>query len=234
MAAPVLYAAPADLFTYGMPRGAVPNPGRLLAAVSVSADTLTLDVHGLADDDAFSVRATAGGALPAPLAEETTYYAHPLDEARFQARAIAGGPAIDITTAGDAERVLVIVPLNPLGWIQWASRVIDDMLPAHVVPLVRVDDAGLREDQAGYDPTTGKFPEIIVMTCAELAIGKGLGFGGTASKTLSAAVDFAQKRIARWAAGVPVRTKGQTPANLSAAASVPYRDPRGWNRFGGT
>lgn len=232
----MLYCAPADLFTYGMPRGAVPNPGRLLSAVSVSADTLTLDVHGLAADDVFYVRAEAGGVLPSPLAEDVAYYARPLDEARFQVSlGPAPAPVIDITAAGDAERVLVIVPLNPLGWIRWASRIIDDNLPAHVVPLVKVDAAGVRADEAGYDSSTGVYPETVVMTCAELAIGKGLGFGGTSSKTLSQAVDFAQKRLARWAAGVPVRNAPrQAPANLAVSASAPYRDPRGWNRWGGT
>jgi hypothetical protein len=47
--------------------------------------------------------------------------------------------------------------------------------------------------------------------------------------------DDAEKRIARWAAGIPVRNApGQTPAGLAASATVPYRDRRGWSRYGGT
>ena len=214
----VLYATPADLVKFGMPRGAVPNPGRLLGAVSVSASTLIQDVHGLAEDDAFYLATRAGGTLPAPLVADVKYYAKVVDESRFQARATAGGSAITLTASGDPERVLVVVPLDPLAWIQWASRVIDDMLPAHVVPLV------------------APYPELVVMTCAELAIGKGCGFGGSSSKTLSQVVDYAQKRLARWATGVPVRPGDDTqnPANLAVSAAAPYRDVRGWNRYGGT
>lgn len=233
---PDFYCAPADLYGFGLPRGAVPNSGRLLAAVSVSANTLTLDVHGFADDDVFTLRAQAGGVLPAPLVEGTSYYAKVIDDARFQTCATAGGAVIDITAAGDAERVLVIAPLPVLSWIRFASRVIDDCLPAHVVPLVKLDATGKAPSDDGYDATTAAYPDIIVITCAEIAAGKGLGFGGSSSKTLTKAIDDAQKRIARWATGIPVRggATGQTPANLATSASVPYRDARGWNRFGGT
>jgi hypothetical protein len=230
-----LYCQASDLYAFGLPRGAVPNAGRLLSAVSVSANELVQDVHGLAEDDAFSLRVEAGGAMPGGLVAGTTYYAHPLDESRFQARATPGGSAIDITSAGDAERVLVIVPLNIPAWIRFASRLIDDMLPAHVVPLVKVDAAGKREDEAGYNATTGAYPEIITITCAELAAGKGLGFGGNSSRTLGKAIDDARKRIERWGSGIPVRSApAQTPANLAISATVPYRDARGWNEFGGT
>lgn len=230
-----LYCEPADLYAFGLPRGAVPNEGRLLAAVSVSADELVLDVHGLAEDQAFSLRAAAGGAVPTGLVEGTTYYAHPLTESRFQARATPGGSVVNITTAGDAERVFVIVPLDVPSWIRFGSRMIDEMTPANACPLVKVDDAGVREDEAGYDSSTGAYPEIITITCAELAAGKGLGFGGASSRTLSSAIKDAQKRLERWAAGLPLRNApGQTHTNLATSAAVPYRDPRGWGRFGGT
>lgn len=230
-----LYCQPSDLYAFGLPRGAIPNEGRLLAAVSVSADTLTLDVHGLAENQAFSLRVEAGGTMPGGLAPDTTYYAHPLDESRFQARATPSGSIVDITSSGDAERVLVIVPLDVPSWIRFASRLIDEMVPAHAVPLVKVDAAGKREDEAGYDSSTGEYPEIITITCAELASGKGLGFGGNSSRTLAKAIDDARKRLDKWAAGVPVRgAPGQTPTNLATSAAVPYRDPRGWNQYGGT
>lgn len=233
MTAP-LYAARGDLYAFGLPRGAVPNPGRLLADVSVSAGTLILGEHGLAEDDPFSVRASAGGTLPAPLVAGVTYYAAPTSADAWKPRATAGGSAIPITTTGTPERVVLVVALPVENWIRWASRLIDEMLPAHVVPLVKVDAAGVRADESGYDSTTGGYPEIIVMTCAELAAGKGLGLGGASSKSLTSMVDDAKKRLDRWASGIPVRgAPAQTPANLAVAASVPYRDPRGWNRFGG-
>lgn len=234
MTAP-LYCVPSDLHAFGLPRGSIPNPGRPLASVSEPNDTLTLDVHGLADDDAFFLRAEAGGTMPGGLSAGTMYYAKTIDESTFQARATAGGAAISITSAGDPERVLLIVPLPVDSWIRWASRTVEEMLPAHVVPLVKVDDAGVREDEAGYDAATGKYPGAVVICTAELAASKGLGFGGVSSRTLAKVRDDAEKRLARWAAGIPVRNApGQTPANLATSATVPYRDRRGWSRYGGT
>jgi hypothetical protein len=216
MSAP-LYCTPADLHAFGLPRGSIPNQGRPLASVSTTADTLTQDVHGLAEDDAFYLRVEAGGTMPGGLVEGTKYYAKPIDEFTFQARATAGGAAINLTSTGDPERVMVIVPLPVESWIRWASRIVEEMLPAHVVPLV------------------SPYPEIVVMTVAELAAGKGLGFGGVSSRTLTKAVDDAEKRLARWAAGIPVRNApDQVPAGLAVSYAAPYRDLRGWSRYGGT
>lgn len=234
MTAP-LYCAPSDLYAFGLPRGSIPNPGRLLASASTTANTLTLDEHGLADDDEFRLRVEADGTMPGGLAAGTTYFAKVIDESQFQARATAGGAAIDITSTGDPERVLVIVPLPVTSWIRWSSRIIDELVPAHVVPLVKVDAAKVREDEAGYDAGTGAYPEIITITAAELAAGKGLGFGGASSRTLTKAIDEARKRLEVWGKGIPVRNApGQTPANLATSATVPYRDRRGWSRYGGT
>lgn len=213
-----LYCAAADLYAFGLPRGSIPNPGRSLASVSDTADSLTLDQHGLDEDTAFRLRADASGAMPGGLTAGTTYYAHPLDESQFQARsAPEGGPIVNITSAGDAERVILIVPLDVESWIRWASRVVDEMLPAHVVPLAT------------------PYPEVIVITTAELAAAKGLGVGGASSRSLAKMRDDAEKRLARWASGLPVRNApDQTPANMATSAAVPYRDRRGWSRYGGT
>ncbi len=219
MTAP-LYAARADLYAYGLPRGAIPNPGRLLSAVSVSANTLVLGCHDFAEDDAFSVRGDAGGTLPAPLTANTTYYAAPVSEDTFRAKSSSGGSLVVLTSAGDAERVIVIAPLPVEKWIAWASRLIDEMVPGHLVP---------------FGPDLVDVPEIVRMTCAELAAGKGLGFGGASSKSLTAMVKDARTLLSQWAKGVPVRgDRDKTePANLAVTASVPFADPRGWNRYGG-
>lgn len=216
----LLYAARSDLFAFGLPRGAIPNPGRLLSAVSVSANTLVLGGHDFAADDAFSLRVEAGGTMPVPLVAGTTYYAEPAGDDAFKARATAGGAAIDLTAAGDAERVVVISSLPVERWIAWASRLIDEMVPSHLVP---------------FGPTLEDVPEIVRMTCAELAAGKGLGFGGASSKTLTGMVKDARTLLAQWAKGVPVRgDRDKTSAtNTAVSATVPYRDPRGWSRFGG-
>lgn len=208
------YCAAADLYSFGLPRGALPNPGRLVASVDASANTIALDVHGFSLDDLVSFRAEAGGTLPAPLVAGTSYYAVPSGDNAFAVSATSGGSAVDFTTSGS--RIVVIAPLGFASAISWASRLIDDMLPAHVVPIEET------------------IPEIVRMTCAELAAGKMLSLAGNVSKSLAEIVDQARKRLERWAKGVPLRGDNvPVAAGLSVSASVPYRDPRGWNRFGG-
>ncbi len=124
------YCAASDLYDFGMPRGAATNPGHLIASVSAGANTLELDQHGFAAGNPVLFRAEAGGSLPSPLVEGTTYYAIPVTESTFSVAATDGGAAIDLTTAGS--RILVIAPLPVTQAIAWASRIIDDMLPAHL------------------------------------------------------------------------------------------------------
>lgn len=211
------YCAAGDLYSYGLPRGAVPNPGRLAASVSATANTIALDVHGFEQDDPVSFRAESGGSLPSPLVEGTTYYVVPVDANAFSVSATAGGAAVDFTSAG--ENVVVIDPLPIAAAISWGGAMIEDMLPAHVVPL-----------EAPYPP-------IIVMTNAELAAGKLAARGGFGSKSLAEIVDQARKRLDRWSKGIPIRGTN-APADTAAANTAvspvaPYTDARGWNRWGG-
>ena len=209
-----MYCAPADLYSFGLPHGAVPNPGRLVASVNPSTNEFLLDVHGFDANDQVQFRAEGSGSLPSPLVAGTTYYAQPLTENTFSVSATSGGATLDITTAG--ARVVVIAQLPVLAAIAWASRIIDDMLPAHVVPM------------------TAPFHEIIIMTCAELAAGKLLSRSGSSTKSLGDMVDQARKRLERWSKGVPLRGDNvPTPTNLAASATVPYLDSRGWNKWGG-
>jgi hypothetical protein len=182
--------------------------------VSTATNSIELDGHGFATGDTVRFRAEAGGALPSPLSEETDYYAVATNDDRFQVSPAVGGSAVDLLTAGS--RVVVIAPLPMASACAWASRVLDDMLPAAVVPL------------------TSPYPEIVRMTAAELAIWKLGTYTGAASKSLTEMVDFAQKRIARWAKGVPIRgTNAPASANLSASATADFVDSRGWSRYGG-
>lgn len=207
------YCAPADLYLFGLPRGALPNPGRLAAAVSASTDSITLDGHGFSLNDVVSFRAEASGALPSPLVAGTEYYAIPRTESTFAVAATSGGSAVDFTTAGT--RVVVTSPLPIASAIAWASALIDDMLPAHVVPLV------------------APIPELVKMTCAELAAGKLMTRSGTASKSLTEMVLSARKVLERWAKGVPLRNaEAQPRANLAVGVTAVARDIRGWRAFG--
>lgn len=129
------YCDPSDLYAHGVPRGAFPNPGRDVESVDATANTLTLGEHGYALNDPVSFRAEAGGSLPAPLAAGTTYYAIPDTGDTFSVAATEDGSAVNLTSAG--ERFVVIDPLPIGAAITWASQIIDDMLPAHVVPIDR-------------------------------------------------------------------------------------------------
>lgn len=209
------YCTESDIFAYALPRGSLTNPARLATSALASSNAVSLDVHGFVLNDALTFRAEQGGSLPAPLVAGVTYYADPLNDSAFLVLAAPGGSPIDLTTDGDS--VLVITPLPFDRACSWASRLLDDMLPAHVVPLV------------------APYPEIIVMTAAELAGWKMAGRGGTRAAALSDIVDAAQKRITRWAAGVPVRgVNSPVPrANLSVSAAGSTSEAAAWRRFGG-
>lgn len=208
------YCDPADLYAYGMPRGAAPSPGRLAGSVSTAENWIELEGHCLALNDRVYFRAESGGSLPSPLAAGTPYYAIPVTESHFRVSASAGGSLVDLISTG--ARVLVVAPLSADAAISWADRIIDDMLPAHAVPV------------------PSPVPPIVRMTSAELACGKLLALAGTASRTLAEVVDSAQKRLERWAKGVPIRgTNAPVSAQLSAAsAAAAATDSRGWRRYG--
>lgn len=210
------YCDTADLYSYGLPRGGLANPGRLIASISAGADTFALDGHGLSTGDPVAFRAESGGTLPDPIVEATTYYAIAVSDDTFSVSVAVDGAAINLTTAGTY--VLAIVPLPIARAIGWASTQIDDMLPAHLVPL-----------EAPYPPT-------VVMTAAELAAGKLGYFTGLESRSLSAVFDAAQKRLARWAKGVPLRgVNTPTASNLAASSAGAARlDRRGWSNCDGT
>lgn len=212
------YCEAADIYDAGLPRGSIPNAGRALASADSVADTIVLAEHGLGQDDTFELKTEAGGTVPAPLAIGTTYYAIPVSANVLQIAAVAGGAPIDLTSPGTPNRTLLIVPLQRRidAARAWASRVIDDMLPAGAVPL------------------TLPVPELVKFTAAELAIGKLLAPTGGAAKPLADLVDDAKKRLARWAQGVPLRgDNAPEPTMIAQVATAPVTDPRGWSRFGG-
>jgi hypothetical protein len=212
------YCTRGDLYSYGLPRGAIPNPGRNPSGVDATANTITLGEHGFELNDPVSFRADApaGGALPGGLSAGTTYYAIPVTDDTFKVSATADGAAVDITSAGS--RFVAIAPLPVAAAIEYGARQIDDMLPAHVVPL------------------TAPYPEIIVATNAELAMAKLGSRANSQTKSLADVLVHATKRIERWAKdAIPVRGEGQQPAsNLATSVVAPALDPDGWVRFGGT
>jgi hypothetical protein len=212
------YCTPSDMHAHGVPRGATPNPGRVLA--SALSNVCTLDQHGFETGDEVLFRPAGDGDMPAGLTAGTTYYAQLETEHTFRVRATAGGAALTFTDATDP--LVVIAPLDKDAAIEYADRLIDDMVPGQAVPF---DDTTLYPDGV---------PAIIRMTSAELASVKLLSGSGAASKSLADVADWAHKRLTRWSLGLPVReTPDQSRQNLAAVAVAPYEDRRGWSRYGG-
>lgn len=210
------YCLPADLYLYGLPRGALASSGRLADSANVADSTIALDAHGFATGDAVQVRPAAGGELPAPLTAATTYYAIAVDDWRFQLAATPGGSAITLTSAGST--FVVLAPLSIDAAIAKASRMIDDMLPAHVVPLA--------------DPV----PDVVRMTAAELAAAWLLAQTGGESSTLTSVYDAARRRMERWSRGAELRGPNAPPsAQLSTGggATRARAAVSPWRRYGG-
>lgn len=208
----VSYCAESDLYAFGLPRGSLTNPARLVT-VDPATDGLALDVHGFVDGDEVSLRADPGGVMPAGLTAGTVYFVRRISEAAFQLALTNGGPAVDVTSAGS--RVVAYAPINIPAVIEWASRILDDaMQGSTLVPL------------------SEPIAPIIRMTCAELAAGK-LMAGRNGSRALSEVIEAATKRAASWAKKRPLGENAGKPAGLAVAATAPYCDPTGWKRFGG-
>jgi hypothetical protein len=195
---------------------------------SATSNTCTLDCHEFQTGDEILFTPAGDGAMPAGLSAGVTYYAERVSEHAFKVRATASGASITFTNAADP--LVVVAPLNRDAWIEWADRLIDDMVPGQAVPF---DDVTLYPDGV---------PAIIRLTSAELAATKGAAMVGSASRSLAEASDLAYKRLERWAKGVPVRgTPDASRANQAAAApaatsallATTGSDPRGWKRFGG-
>jgi hypothetical protein len=211
----MIYCSEQDVYSYGLPRGSVANPARLISAIDIATDTFTLTDHGFTELDRISLRADAGGERPLPVASGVQYFVVPVDDHHFQISTTQAGAPINLTE--DGRRVLVVGKLPILSACEWASRIIDDSLPAHLVPL--------------EDP----IPDIVRMTAAELTAGKLGYFSGSSNNSLGELVDAAQKRLARWGRGVPLRGANVPPrANLALRSTTRCAsDARGWRRWGG-
>jgi hypothetical protein len=211
------YCSAADLYDFGLPRGAIPNNSRLAADVSTTTNAITLGGHGYDAGQPLTVRPGPGGSLPAPLVQGVTYYAIPTTDDTFQVSASVGGPAIDLTTVGKS--VMITAPLPIAQAIAWASRLVDDYVPAHAVPFL------------------SPVPPTVRHITAELAAIKLALRGGSGgdSPSLNKILEWVEKRITRWATGIPIRDASTTErSNTAVSVSIPVcEDPTGWRRSGG-
>jgi len=186
-----------------------------LVEVTVASDLMTLDGHGLADDDALLFRAEGGGSLPAELVAGTTYYAIVVTSSTFQVSATAGGAAIDLTTAG--ARVVVVRTLPITQSIQYASAMVDDFLIAH-------------------QPVLDPIPTIVRTVTARLAVVQLLSDAHAISdEAADDRNEVTARMLDRWKKGLAVRgPNAPAAANRASVAIANAVDPRGWIPTGGT
>lgn len=200
------YAARSDVYKYGLPRGSLGNPGRLVASSLAATSTIELIEHGFELNDAVTLRATDGGVLSSPLVAGAVYYVIPITDSTFQLAATSGGSAITLTTDGVSMVVCIDLPFDDL--LEYYSRFADGFLPAHAVPLA------------------SPYPITIVAIVAELTAAKLQILSGIVSESMHLAELSAKAKLERFAAGIPVRDVAvtQLPTNLATVKST--RDRR--------
>lgn len=160
------------------------NSARLVSSASASTEILTLDGHGLADDDPVTFRAESGGSLPSPLVAGTTYYAIDVTDSTFQVAASAGGAAVDLTTAGSNTLLIVQPPWDR--WIEEESGLVECSCPSHVVPFDTV-------------------PPIIRRLTSLLVAARGLAWAGKSTGTVQTELDTVWKLFDGWKKGQAIR-----------------------------
>lgn len=211
----VSYATRKDVYALGLPRGTLGAQGRSIASVAASTDVLELEDHGFETGDAVLLRAEAGGSLPAPLVEGTTYFVIRLTSSTFQLAETDGGSAINLTSAGENVLIATELPFDRV--LEFYSRWVDAFLPAHAVPLTPADD--------------GSFPSFVVGIVAELSAKKLQILSGTVSESIAQYEVAAKAQLERWSKGIPLRDSRATASTnlaVKASASSGNTDPRGW------
>ncbi len=202
------YATRADVFKYGLPRGAMGNQSRLVESASTSDDSFELEGHGFETDDRLAFRAVEGGSLPSPLAAGTTYYAIRVSDSLFKVAASAGGAAVNLTTAGSQFVVTADLPFDEI--LEFYSRWVDGVIP-HLAPL------------------ESPYPKIVTGIVAMLAAKRLQEISGVLSESMGAVETGAKAQLERWAKGAVIRDgKATASSNLAISRPVRATDGRGW------
>jgi hypothetical protein len=178
-----------------------------VVASATLPSTVRLADHGYATNDIVRVIALPGGVLPSGLVDTSDYYAIRLDGDRLQFAAALSGPAVALGTTGtNPWGCYATNDAVALAAIEWCSRLIDQRIPAHVVPFA-----------------SATLPYLLRGICAKLACRELLarlrrvsaaGPGGVA--IVEAQAERAERELDRMISGIPVRDAAATaPANLS-------------------
>jgi hypothetical protein len=220
------YASISDLFAFGLRAAAFAVPGRPIAAVDSTADTLTVPMHGATlNDPARVATRSTGGAVPGGLTPGVTYYAIPMGDDLVALADAPDGPAVDLTDAGTGalELILALTP-RMQAQLDADSKVIDGALDAYGAPL------------------TGGIPlEVRVVNAQLSAFNLAVTLGLANPKDvaadmagLTARYEAAMATIGRWRAGqtLPLGVTDSTPDVVESAAAGYSDDPRDWDNAG--
>lgn len=209
-----VYATRRDVYAFGLPRGTLGSPARLVASSTAATDLLELEDHGFETGDRLLLRAVDGGSLSAPLVAGTVYFAIRVSDATFKISATDGGAPIDLTSDGVSMLVATELPFDRV--LEFYSRWVEDCVPAHCVPFEQAVD--------------GAYPTVITATVAELAAKKLQTLSGTSSVSVTEAEVAAREILKRWGQGIPIRdVRATAPSNLAVVSSNRTAgDPRGW------
>lgn len=210
------YATRQDLYRYAPVRGSLTSSSRLVSTSTASTDIIELEGHGLETGDECQLRAIDGGTLSAPLVAGTTYYAIKVDDARFKVATSSAnatvGTSVDLTTAGVSMSLVVELPVDEI--LEFYSRFVDGLLPAHAVPLA------------------SPYPVTIVALVAELSAKRLQLIAGTSSESMKDIEIAAQAQLQRYAQGIPLRDSRVTTSTNKAihdtAGNSTTGDARGW------
>lgn len=200
------YATQGDVYLYGLPRGALGNPGRLVESILASGSIATLFEHGFETGDAITFRATAGGSLSSPLVAGTLYYAIRVTDSTFQVSASPTGGPITLTTDGVSVMVAADLPWTAV--LEFYSRWVDHLLPAEAVPLAT------------------PYPITIVGLVAQLSAKRLQILSGLTSESMDAAELSAKAQLERFAKGLPVRDRAPAQVQTNLAVTKSHRRER--------
>ncbi len=204
------YCTQQDVYRF-IPPGSLPNPGREITDLASASAILTLDGHGFTSGQSLNFR-TDVGTLPAPISAGVTYYAIPLTASTFSVSSTVGGPAI--TLSSDGSNVVVVGEFPWADWIAECSAMVDQTLPAHVVPI------------------TGTIPEPIRTYTAALLAMRVLSHVGAQSAAIQSSIQFYEKQAQKWAKHAPLRGANAPRVVNVAAINPTSSDSRGWSTDG--
>jgi hypothetical protein len=191
---------------YGVvPSSVLMRPALQVSAVDTTANTLTVNGHGLAADHPFDLLLQSGGSAANPLSANTTYYAEPVSDTALRVRASSGGAAIDLTMAGSGMMIRRSSRPGIVQRIREYSRWVFDRLPAHAV---------LEQDE------NGRYPDAVRGMVAVLAAEASLEDSGQTSETVTRRADRVRRDAELTLGGLPLRDHRATElADLATGGS---------------